>query len=474
MDIQKLVFQLEENGESRINIPVNVPEGTILTPKLSINYNSQGGDGILGKGFSLSGLYSITRVSATLEQDGFIGGVDFDDHDRFALNGERLMVVQGDYGQNNSEYRTEQNSFSKVISYGSVGGGPEKFKMWTKDGLIMEFGFTTDSRIEAQGKSSALIWLVNRIQDRKGNYITIEYEEDQTNSEYRPKEILYTGNINAGLQPYNSIKFIYETRPDTIPKFLNGSKVFISKRLTRIEAYDHDNVYRSYNIEYLSQSVASKVEMITECGSDGTCFSPTEFTWGQLQQDWDVPSSGPVQGEWLAGAYPEFEPASGHIYPLDMNADGLQDFLLGPASNGSWYVLKNTGSEFIDEGPWITNVYGHWSGAYDRVRPMDVNGDNLPDIVMGPDGGGCWYVLRNTGSSLVDDGPWLCGAFGSPWDGHGNPSRIRPMDVNADGLSDIVIGPDGHGNWYVLKNTGSSFTNEGAWGRSSSDKSSKS
>lgn len=68
--------------------------------------------------------------------------MDFDANDRFCLDGQRLMVVSGSYGADGAEYRTEQESFSRIISYGTVGSGPASFKVWTKSGQVMEYGVT--------------------------------------------------------------------------------------------------------------------------------------------------------------------------------------------------------------------------------------------------------------------------------------------------------------------------------------------
>jgi len=56
-------------------------------------------------------------------QDGIAvnGSVNFDANDRFCMDGQRLMVVNGTYGSSGAEYRTERDSFSKVVSNGSAG-----------------------------------------------------------------------------------------------------------------------------------------------------------------------------------------------------------------------------------------------------------------------------------------------------------------------------------------------------------------
>ena len=72
-------------GGASYTIPVKVPEGIGgIQPNLSIVYNSQSGNGLLGWGWNLGGLSAITRVGHTLYHDGYVDGVDFDG-DRFPL-----------------------------------------------------------------------------------------------------------------------------------------------------------------------------------------------------------------------------------------------------------------------------------------------------------------------------------------------------------------------------------------------------
>lgn len=88
-----------------------------MVPQLSLNDDSQGSNSMLGKDWSLSGLPSITRCPATKARDK-IDPVDFDSNDKFCLEGQRLMVVNGNYGANGTEYRTENDNFSQIFSYG--------------------------------------------------------------------------------------------------------------------------------------------------------------------------------------------------------------------------------------------------------------------------------------------------------------------------------------------------------------------
>nr|VFK68276.1 MAG: virulence plasmid B protein [Candidatus Kentron sp. UNK]VFK73512.1 MAG: virulence plasmid B protein [Candidatus Kentron sp. UNK] len=131
-----------------------------MQPDLAITYNSNGGNGLLGVGFSLSGLSVITRCGQTIAQDGRKGGIYYDARDRFCLDGQRLIAISGTDGGDGTEYRTEIDGYSKVVSHGQQGIGPAWWRVRTKSGQVMEFGNTADSRIEAQGKDTVRLWAV--------------------------------------------------------------------------------------------------------------------------------------------------------------------------------------------------------------------------------------------------------------------------------------------------------------------------
>src|ERR1700685_3765072 len=101
------------------------------------------------------------------------------------------------------------------MSYGSNGNGPAYFKVWTKAGLIMEYGNTTDSALVPQSPGgTTLSWSVDKISDTKSNYMSFTYSNNPAIGEQSLTEIDYTGNATTGMQPYNSVRFSYTTRQD--------------------------------------------------------------------------------------------------------------------------------------------------------------------------------------------------------------------------------------------------------------------
>jgi len=457
-------FAVNEQGAATYTIPIQVPPGTGgMEPSLALAYNSQAGNGLLGAGWSLSGLSAVTRCPQTMAQDGARGSVNYDLNDRYCLDGQRLIAISGANGGNGTEYRTEQESFAKVLSYGSAGNGPASFKIWTKSGLVMEYGATANSAIEAQGKTSIAVWAVNKVSDTKGNYFTVTYTKDNANGAYYPARIDYTGNANTGLAPNNSVQFTYESRPDVVPGYLAGSLTRATYRLLSITTYLQSAIARNYTFNY-SLSVhtgRSRLSSLKECDGMGNCLAASTFssfdpgTKAFQPPIHKIAYFGTKAGEWTDDdTYPRML--------ADVNGDGLPD-IVGFASDGV-YVSLNAGTSFAAPTRWVAyfgTKAGEWTNhsIYPRML-ADVNGDGLPDIVgFASDG---VYVSLNTGTSFAAPTPWVAyfGTKAGGWTNHSIYPRML-ADVNGDGLPDIVgFASDGV---YVTLNTGTSFAAPTQW-----------
>jgi hypothetical protein len=193
-------------GAATYTIPLELPEGIGgVQPSLSVTYNSQSGNGLLGWGWTLGGLSAISRIGKNLFLDGMMKGVNFNG-DCFALDGQRLIENGGTYWSSGIEYRTEIDGMSRIVSYteDSIVHGPAKFKVWTSNGFIMEYGHTPDSKIAYKSKDDTTkyevaLWLLSKVQDRDGNYMKYEYGKGEAH--YCVKKISYTGNADAGFYP---------------------------------------------------------------------------------------------------------------------------------------------------------------------------------------------------------------------------------------------------------------------------------
>ena len=301
------------DGSASYSVPIDVPKGTGgMEPKLSLNYSSNGANGVMGLGWSLGGLQAITRGPSSAAKDGEFDPMDFDTTDRFFLDGERLVCVEGTYGAPNSEYRTEIDSFARITAIGgSLGAGPATWKLETKAGLIVKFGGTADSKNSVP--QGTLSWAVNRVEDTVGNYYQINYKNDANTADFdfvnqRVESIDYTGNDAQGLDPYCHVVFDYEVRPDVTRSFSKYAGSRNTKRLSRIRVITQTSLNHSYVLSY-DKSYQSQRSRLISIGKEvpggaAIALPPTTFTYDGLdilEPLWKSPGSTslPVYGSGL-------------------------------------------------------------------------------------------------------------------------------------------------------------------------------
>jgi len=256
----------------------------------------------------------VSRCAQTIAQDGAHGGINYNSGDRFCLNGQRLIVISGTYGADGSEYRTEIDNFTKVLAHGTAGNGPAWFEVHEHDGLTLEYGNSASSQILAVGTSTARVWALDKVTDKKGNYYTVTYTNDTTNGQFYPLRIDYTGNASAGLATYNSVQFTYNTaRPDVVPMYNAGSLQKTTVLLTDIKTFQGANLVHDYKLGYRlgSSTLHSRLTSLTQCDPNNACLPATTFTW---------------QGGTGPGAMSSLAIDTA-LAVGDFNGDGLTDYL---------------------------------------------------------------------------------------------------------------------------------------------------
>lgn len=299
------------DGAAHYSIEIAVPPGSAgLQPKLSLNYSSARGNGPLGLGWALGGLTTIRRCGKTIAQDGIIGKVKFDEADRLCLDGQRLVLVGSDssdaaYWAPNAEYRTEIESFSRIRALVN-NNGQRSFKVEDKDGRIEFYGSASGYELPVIGavnsgvtapqpvaKSGARAWALDKVIDRIGNYIKIEYEQDPVEGEHRPRIIRYGG---VGKPAHAAVRFDYNTRADKWKRYVDETRDDLIKRLDAIWTFVGTNLDTSLNLESAARyyelgydlsptSGRTTLSTVRPCAyvsyEFSDCREPTVFNWGK-------------------------------------------------------------------------------------------------------------------------------------------------------------------------------------------------
>jgi RHS repeat-associated protein len=380
------VFNVSDLGGAGYTIPLKVPKGIgSMQPSLVLTYNSQAGNGIMGMGWSMSGGSVISRVSGNIYNDRKANGVALSAEDRFALDGNRLVVTNGNYGAAASMYRTESETFKDIKANGALGSGPLSFTVTDQNGWVYEYGATTNARAFAAGAAEPYMWLLSSITDLDGNYTSYEYF-NQPGEEVLLRYISYGANGPALVSPLCRIAYSYENRPDPNFSYLAGGKVAQARRLQSIRTQQlSSNVWyvtHSYNMEYTAD-VYTHLTKVIEKGLETSAaieqLPPTEFTYGTAA----VPEEDVVVSYGSLSVPYEF--ASG-----DYNGDGKADIVQYTrnynSTNNTYQLYINSGNSFTAvQNGILPNQESSASSMENMPRNavasfFDYNGDGTDDF----------------------------------------------------------------------------------------------
>jgi len=354
-------------GAAIYTIPIEVVPGTQgMQPNLSIIYNSMSGMGLLGMKWNLTGLSAITRCGQTPYYDsGNITAIQFNGNDRYAINGDRLIRINGgSYADVVGEYATEIENFTRIVSYGGISGHPAHFKAFTDDGSIIEYGNTTNSK-QTVVTNKVLSWFINKITDANGNYMTFTYEES---GDFRIKEINYTGNSSNNTATYAKVEFKYKFLLGlwgSNTYFVGGYGIPQESLLDKITVSYKGTVVRKYEFHYnmnIWESGTVHLEKIVLSGVEGAKqLNPTTIEWGSKITSHEEKFTNVRCAKTITG---------------DFNGDGHSDII------------------YYDEQGWHLELYNPTTNLFEEkaselnvncviMHAQDLNGDGKDELIIG-------------------------------------------------------------------------------------------
>ncbi|RHX90289.1 hypothetical protein DLM76_20725 [Leptospira yasudae] len=473
------VIHAGSDGSASTQYEIELPKGTKdVIPKLSLSYNSNGRNGIVGMGWDLNGIHSISRNPSY--------GISYNGTDQYisSLAGE-LIDVSG----NKTKYHSRKESWILFSPQGTCGDAPCSWIATDKSGRRFFFGGSLDSRIPALGRTAGSIreWTLSREEDVHGNGYNIQYSSiDVTNGDYYPDTITYNDRI---------IRFVYENRNDKTSNYILGTLERIQKRLDKIEILVAGSIFRTYDLDYSYGPVTGRTVLrtIKRSGSNtfgSENFDDLNFTYtnqsgsfsiGSL--DYQVFTDTTTMNVFIPNIAVDFlnvffnSSLPYHPSALDTNIDASLQYVvkvpvpdrnacnLGAASclcallvpcwggnQGFFEYLAGNCAGFLGWGGPDACVNGV-NSALTAWLPMDLNGDGISDFVAinGTEENGSIHLTGHI--QRIGQGPITFTSWNIPI--HYN-TYFQPVDLNGDGKTDFAY-EDGGRLWGIYSN-GTSFS----------------
>lgn len=459
-------FGVNSFGSATYQIPIEVAGGiNELKPGLSLSYSSAGGDGLVGMGWSIGGLSSITRCPQTLAQEYAVRGVRYASGDRFCLDGQRLVVTSGTYGAPGSVYKTELDQYDRVTASGQAGtlNQPASFTVQRPNGLKYSYGTTTDALILAPNTSGEVrAWALAAIEDKYANRIVFHYGQDAVGGEYWPTEVRWT--VRSGQAEANAryrVRFTYQTgpRPDPSSGYVFGSPWTRSKLLETI-VYEANSgtglaAVHTYTLSYKAGAQRSQLASVKLAGPTDE-LPVTELAWRPDAVGFGPNITSQVTAAYETAGYGDFDNDGdtdvfmpGQVMLAEVVGGVCCDYTAPQTTNTTGNVMMELNGDgraepvgYLNNGaannftPVSIPALAGMSG--NRV-PIDLDGDGLDELMaiaaLSPSADAV-FVWRNVEGVL--QAPVQAIAL-EPGAAFGDIQQVRSADFDGDGRQDILL-----------------------------------
>lgn len=418
-----LIDPPQANGQGTTNLryPLDLPPGRAgMTPQLAVSYNSGGGNGWMGVGWSLDSSsitidtrWGVPRYDASLETESYL----LDGAELTPLTNREAFVPR----TSERTFHTRiEGSFRQIIRHGS---SPDSYwwKVTDKTGKRLFYGGLPEANtldpgsvIRDPGSGSVFTWLLRQERDTNGNTIDYSYAQVSDTGVGNGQAsgapagfnsylstIRYTGSVGTP-GPY-AVRFVRDRdlgesrRPDVTIGNRPGFEMVTADLLREVtvrygsEASGWEDV-RSYSFSYATGAFEkSLLASISQHGADGSVLATHSFSYYDQIDSGDRFAGFAGQEDWGLG----YDSTDTYLSlsPVDLgtglgttrsNATGV-DFYAGGGSLGGGFTKNNSAGFKV----------GFNSGSSEGlISLVDLNGDGLADKVF-KDRDGTYYYRPN-------------------------------------------------------------------------------
>ncbi|WP_257385551.1 RHS repeat-associated core domain-containing protein [Tahibacter caeni] len=403
-------FKVNEGGAATYSVPLYAPRGRGgLTPEVSLAYTSTSGEGLLGTGFTLNAASSIQKCRSSREAGD--GDVTSSSLDQLCLDGQRLLILKGTHLTAGAEYRTELESFQRIVltatptipaaTFGLSQPVPTfAFTVYGKDGSVRRFGDAAGTVVApiGFGRAAAITWLQTESKDVSGNALTYSYSSQGSGTLSLPGErtldqISYVGG---------AVNFAYIASGRRDISHSNIGDAYASRLLKSVTVYGSDNqALRHYVVGY-ADPLASRprVANLRECAdaSEQVCYPATTFSWSDMAATADAGNSD-------GGTNRLFPNLLSHRLG-DFDGDGRSDIAWidqGGRISVAYAQANANGITFAQTSNVVRVFRVDPAGAF---QTLDIDADGLDDLIYLTESATtpnrvAWYLRRSTGSGFA-------------------------------------------------------------------------
>jgi RHS repeat-associated protein len=444
----------KNTGALDTTFPITIAPGrNNLQPDVDLTYSSQNTQlgSIFGEGWSVSIPY-IERLNKTGVDNLY--STSTPDYFTSSVDGELATTTAS------SSYiaRTENGTFNKYTFTNN------EWTMTDKNGTQYTFGSTADSQqSDPNNASDTYKWMLKQVTDTNNNTITYSYFNDS--GQIYPSSTLYTGNgSSTGIF---EVDFLRTSSTDNATSSWTGFGVKSNYRVSEIDAKVNGTWVRKYALAYTTGDNGSTtlLSSITESGQNasGTVVTLPAATFSYQTQTpgWTSSSTWNSPLPFVSGGV-----ADNGVRIADVNGDNLPDVLSSLSASGSTssQAYVNDGPGWTSSSTWDPPIPFMGNDSDNGVRIADVNGDGLPDLLsaIGASGSNSYAAYINTGSGWQSSSTWDPPLL---FVGNGQDMGVRIADVNGDGLPDILSGLTANGTttYAAYINNGHGWTLDPTW-----------
>lgn len=250
------------------NIPIMVSPMSDFPPQISLQYNSQAGNGLAGFGWSIGGLSSITLTNKNQYYHGTVAPATLSGtNSAYLLDG--VPLVQNDDSSLSSEYQLETAKGHILVKKHMSPSAVCYFTVLYPDGSKATYGMTSNT-------SAKSVYPITLWEDKLGNQIVYNYS--YTNSDYRVTSIQFKHKNNSSY--IGRINFNYSTRTDYHTRYIAGQASYQNYILKSITSISNGSTLCIYNLTHELKDGANLLTSIGCTNSSGEQLRPLRFDYG--------------------------------------------------------------------------------------------------------------------------------------------------------------------------------------------------